>query len=82
MCVENVYISSARDVPLDVASRFCIVKIDESHNNVIFALVCIVCCLAVDSKSYLWCVSCDEVIGNKQMAHSQTLAVIVFSLIF
>ena len=48
----------------------------------VLALVSIVCCLAVSSQSYLWGVSCDEPSGNKQMAHSQIVVVIVFSLTF
>ena len=48
------------------------------------ALVCIVCCRAVMSQSYLWVFHAmsQVVIVNKQMAHSQIVVVITFSLSF
>ena len=46
------------------------------------ALVCIVCCWAASSQLYLWGVSCDELACNKQMAHSQIVVLIEFSLTF
>ena len=48
------------------------------------ALVCIVCCWAVRSQSYLWVLHAmsQVVIVNKQMAHSQIVVVIAFSLSF
>ena len=99
----EVYIGSVRDVPLDFASRFCIVNVDGNYNNKNQSLpqlkntvVCIVgsssfCILFVlRPLSTLRCFLCGPKLsvsvrvpgGNEQMAHSQVVVLIAFSLTF